>query len=81
MFPMKYGRTFFLKAFHGRWGTIYWGDILHGELMIRSCKGWRSFTNTFFSNCFLIFPIMKRYKLEDKAMTKIMEVFILEVNS
>ena len=53
--PKKYGGTF-LKAFHGRWetnfgGQIYWGAVLHGGLlMIRSCQGRISFTNTFSGN-------------------------------
>ena len=57
-------------------GQFIGGAVLHGGLMIRSCQGQESFKNTFF-----IFPIMKGYTLQDKALTKIMEVFILEVNS
>ena len=55
--PHKAWRDFFLKDFRGRWGIIYWGDVLHGGLMIRSCQGWGSFKNTFFSNHFLFFQL------------------------
>ena len=57
--PHKVWRDLFLKALHGRWGTIYGQDegggggsgvVLHGELMIKLCQGWGSLTNTFFSN-------------------------------
>ena len=41
--------------------------------------GW-GFINTFFSNHFHL-PIMKGYTLEDKLLTKIMEVSILDINS
>ena len=53
--PHKVWKDLFLKAFHGRWGTIlggqlYWGTVLHGGSMIRSCQGQGSFTNAFSSN-------------------------------
>ena len=57
-------------------GDNFLGAVLHEGLMIRSCQGWGSFANTFF-----IFPIMKGYTLEDKALTKILELFLLEINS
>ena len=46
----KAWRDLFIKACYGRWGTnflrqIYWGTVLHGRLMIRSCQGQASFTN------------------------------------
>ena len=45
----------------------------------RGGGGW-GFINTFFSNHFHL-PIMKGYTLEDKLLTKIMEVSILDINS
>ena len=68
-----------MKAFHGKrgtnfWGKIYWVTVLHGELMIRSCHGQGSFTNAFSNNLNTVSlkyckSIMKRYTLEDKALT------------
>ena len=55
--------------------------------MIKSCKGRGNFTNASSSNVKTVklkmLPIMKGYILEDKSLTvyRIMEVFILEVNS
>ena len=51
----KIRRDFFVKPFHGRWGTnvfgqIYWGAVLRRGLMIRSCQGQGSFANALFSN-------------------------------
>ena len=66
---------------------IYQEAVLCGGLMIKSCKGRGNFTNASSSNVKTVklkmLPIMKGYILEDKALTvyRIMEVFILEVNS
>ena len=78
--PHKVWRDLFLKAFHGRWGTIYWGAVLHGRLISDHAKG-GGVSQIHFSVIILIFPVMKVYTLEDEALTKIMKVFILEVNS
>ena len=61
--PHKVSRDLFVKAFHGRWGINFFGGssiwvnffggegaVLHGEVMIRSCQRWGSFTNAFSSN-------------------------------
>ena len=61
--PQKVWWNLCPKAFNGRWGAksfwqIYWGTVLHGEwgggggvgVMIISCQGQESFTNTFSSN-------------------------------
>ena len=37
--PHKVWRDLFLKAFHGRWRTIYWGAALHGRLISDHAKG------------------------------------------
>ena len=36
--PHKVWRDLFLKTFHGKWGTNYWGSVLNGKSMIRSCQ-------------------------------------------
>ena len=74
----------FLKGFHGRWGKIYWGKggrraALYGRLISDHAKGGEVSQIHFLAFIF-IFPIVKVYTLEDKALIKIMEVFILEVN-
>ena len=85
--PHKVWRDLFVKAFHGRWRTVYCGGDGGGG----GCSTWgfndqimtkvREFYKYIFQQSLFIFPIMKRYTLEDKAPTKIMAVFILEVNS
>ena len=55
-------------------GMLYMGDLLSDH-----SKG-GGVTQIHFLVIF-IFPIMKGYTLEDKALIKIMEVLILEVNS
>ena len=55
------------------------GGVLNGELMIRSCKGGGSLTNTFFIYNFSFFQ--HAGTLEDEALTKIMDVFTHELNS
>ena len=57
------------------------GAVLHEGLMIKSCQVRGSLTNTFSSNHFSFFQSWKGYTVADKALTKIMEVFILQVNS
>ena len=55
-------------------GDKFWGAILLGGLMIRSCQGLGTFTNAFSSNLKTVYnldfflAIMKRYILEDKAL-------------
>ena len=82
--PKNMERPFY-KYFSWQMGDKFLGAVLHGGLMIRSCQGWRSFTNAFFSKHFgklsvnifqLTFsskflPIMKGYTLEDKALTSL----------
>ena len=55
MSPQKVWRDIFLKAFHGRWGTNFWGKIYcgtvqYGGLLIRLCHGQGSFANAFSGN-------------------------------
>ena len=57
------------------------GAILHGVLMIRSCQGQGSFSKYFSEIIFHFSNDEGIHKsIEDKALTKIMEVLILEVN-
>ena len=76
----KVWRDLFLKAFHGRWGTIYWGTVLPGWLILDHANI-EGVSQIHFSVMIFIFPAMKWYTLEDKALTKIMEIFILQVIS
>ena len=69
----------FLKAFHGRWGAIYWGAALHGGLMIRSCQRRGSFTNTFFSNHFSFFQSLRDIHLKIKSWPKLWEYLYLKL--
>ena len=53
--PHKVQGNVFLKALHGKWGAtfwrqIYWGAVLHEELMIRLFLRRGSFINAFSSN-------------------------------
>ena len=54
--PKKHGGIFintyvFLReAFSWQLGDTFWGAVLHGGLMTKSCQGWRSFTNVFSIN-------------------------------
>ena len=50
--------------------------VLNGGLLIRSCQGWGSLIKTFFTNHF-----NHEGAPEDKALTKIMDIFTLELNS
>ena len=56
-------------------GCSTWG--INDQIMLRVGE----FHKYIFQESFFIFSIMKGYTLEDKALNKIMEVFILEVNS
>ena len=40
----------FYKYFSWQMGDKFWGAVLHVGLIIKSCQGWGSFTNAFFSN-------------------------------
>ena len=80
MSPIKYGWTFILKAFRGRWRTIHWGAFLYGRLISDHAKG-GEVSQIQFSVIIFMFPTMKVYALEDKGLNKIMEVFIPKVNS
>ena len=64
-----------LQGGWGGGGCSTWG--FNDQIMTKV----REFYKYIFQQSLFIFPIMKRYTLEDKAPTKIMAVFILEVNS
>ena len=75
----------FLKAFYVRWGIIYWvwgmrvGGVLHRGLMISSCQGWGSFTNTFFSNHFSFFQSWRDIHLQIKPWPKLWKYLFLKL--
>ena len=77
--PNKVWSGFFLKDFHDRWKKNIEGPVLNGDFWsdYSKCRGVKQthlFNNHFsFSN--------HEGTLEDKALVKIMDVFILELNS
>ena len=79
MFPHRVWRDLFLKAFHGRWRTIYWAAVLHWGLMIRSCQGPGSFTNTFFNNHFSFFQSWRDIHLKIKPWPKLWKYLYLKL--
>ena len=61
-------------------GGQFRGAVLRGRLISGHAKG-GGVLQIHFSVIIFISPIMKVYTLEDKALTKTMEVFILKVKS
>ena len=79
--PHKVGREgSFFKSFSWQIDDNLLEAVLHGRLISDHVKG-GGVSQIHFSVIIFIFAIMKLYTLEDKSLTKIMEGFILEVNS
>ena len=58
------------------WGG---GSVLLGKLMIRSCQGWGSFTNTFFNNHFSFFQSWRDIHLKIKPWPKLWKYLYLKL--
>ena len=77
--PNKVRRDFFLKAFHCRWGIIYWGRCSKWRINVRSCHGWGSFTNIFFNNHFSFFQSWRYIHLKVKPWPKLGKYLYLKL--